>query len=85
MTPEDSKRLDDVNRKLDEILRKLDRAIEVNEKLDRLLAILEGPDMEKERLEFCLKESHRGNWKPLEEYKRRGGKIIFDKTKRGQA
>ena len=48
MTPEDSKRLD-----------------EMNEKLDRLLAILEGPDMKKEHMDFCMREAFRGNWEPL--------------------
>jgi len=67
MTPEELKRLDEINRKLDQI----------EPKLDRLLTILDGPEEgENEALYLhCIKEFVKGNRAPLEAYGNRGGKI----------
>ncbi|MBU3932157.1 MAG: hypothetical protein ABIJ57_15155 [Pseudomonadota bacterium] len=41
----------------------------------RLLAILDPQPDGDAMFRYCLAEAIRGNWKPIEEYKRRGGKI----------
>ena len=50
---------------------------EVNRKLDRLLAILDGPEEGENEALFihCIKENLKGNRAPLEAYGNRGGKI----------